>query len=107
VREAWPVRRSIDKWFLASVAKPASAPAAMCCNANTRRVYKNAVKDFMRFVGIARPEEFRTVTRALIIAWRDELAGEGLTVPPYGIGGHRSRRCSNIFAKIAPLPITR
>ena len=43
-------------------------------NHNTRRVYENAVKDFMRFAGIARPEEFRTVTRAHIIAWRDELA---------------------------------
>jgi integrase/recombinase XerD len=32
----------------------------------------------MRFAGIARPEEFRTVTRAHIIAWRDELARRGL-----------------------------
>jgi integrase/recombinase XerD len=35
---------------------------------NARSAYKNAVKDFMRFTGIARPEEFRTVTRAHIIA---------------------------------------
>ena len=47
-------------------------------NHNTRRVYENAVKDFMRFAGIARPEEFRAVTRAHIIAWRDELARRGL-----------------------------
>ena len=33
-------------------------------NPNTRRVYENAVKDFMRFTGINRREEFRTVTRA-------------------------------------------
>jgi site-specific recombinase XerD len=32
----------------------------------------------MRFTGILRPEEFRTVTRAHIIAWRDELTGRGL-----------------------------
>jgi integrase/recombinase XerD len=31
-----------------------------------------------RFTGIARPEEFRTVTRAHIFAWRDELAHRGL-----------------------------
>jgi integrase/recombinase XerD len=43
-------------------------------NPSTRRAYENAVKDFMRFAGIVRPEEFRTVTRAHIIAWRDELA---------------------------------
>ena len=42
-------------------------------NPHTRRAYENAVKDFMRFAGIFRPEEFRTVTRAHLIAWRDEL----------------------------------
>ena len=42
-------------------------------NPHTRRAYENAVRDFMRFAGIARPEEFRTVTRAHLIAWRDEL----------------------------------
>jgi integrase/recombinase XerD len=47
-------------------------------NAHTRRAYENAVKDFMRFAGIRRPEEFRIVTRAHIIAWRDALAQRGL-----------------------------
>ena len=47
-------------------------------NAHTRRVYENAIKDFMGFTGIVRPEEFRTVTRAHIIAWRDQLTGRGL-----------------------------
>jgi integrase/recombinase XerD len=47
-------------------------------NPSTRRVYKNAIGDFLRFACIARPEEFRTVTRAHIIAWRDELAQRGL-----------------------------
>jgi hypothetical protein len=32
-------------------------------NPSTRRAYENAVRHFMRFTGIARPEEFRTVTR--------------------------------------------
>ena len=40
-------------------------------NAGTRRIYENAVRDFMRFTGIRRPEEFRIVTRAHVIAWRD------------------------------------
>ena len=47
-------------------------------NPSTRRAYENAVKDFMLFTGIVRPEEFRTVTRAHIIAWRDQLTGRGL-----------------------------
>ena len=47
-------------------------------NPNTRRAYEKAVGDFMRFAGIARPEEFRAVTRAHVIAWRDALAQRGL-----------------------------
>lgn len=42
-------------------------------NARTRREYADDLRDFMGFVGIARPEEFRTVTRAHVIAWREDL----------------------------------
>jgi integrase/recombinase XerD len=48
-------------------------------NASTRRAYKHAVKDFMLFAGIKRPEEFRTVTLAHVIAWRDDLGDRTLT----------------------------
>ncbi len=48
-------------------------------NAATRRAYQTALQDFMRFTGIERPEEFRTVTRAHVIAWRDELAKRELS----------------------------
>ena len=47
-------------------------------NPSTRRAYEHAVGDFIRFTGIARPEEFRSVTRAHIIAWRDALTQRGL-----------------------------
>ena len=47
-------------------------------NPSTRRAYENAIRDFMRFTGIARPAEFRSVTRAHIIAWRDDLVRRGL-----------------------------
>ena len=47
-------------------------------NKSTRRAYEKAIRDFIRFTGIARPEEFRTVTRAHVIAWRDDLAGRAL-----------------------------
>ena len=43
-------------------------------NKATRRAYENALKDFMQFTGIVRPDEFRSVTRAHVIAWRDALA---------------------------------
>ena len=42
-------------------------------NERTRRAYQQDVKDFTAFVGIERPEEFRIVTRAHLIAWRKEL----------------------------------
>src|ERR1700676_166306 len=47
-------------------------------NASTRRAYENAVRDFMLFTGINRPEEFRSVSRAHIIAWRDDLVRRAL-----------------------------
>ena len=47
-------------------------------NPCTRRAYEAAIQDFMRFTGIGRPEEFRTVTRAHVIAWRDDLTIRGL-----------------------------
>jgi integrase/recombinase XerD len=63
-------------------------------NRSTRRAYENAIGDFMRFTGISRPEEFRTVTRAHVIAWRDALAGRAL-------GGatvrHRLAALSSLF----------
>src|SRR5580693_6643567 len=63
-------------------------------NRSTRRAYENAIHDFMQFTGIARPEEFRTVTRAHVIAWRDDLARREL-------GGatirHRHAALSSLF----------
>ncbi len=48
-------------------------------NQATRRAYENALGDFMRFTGIVQAQEFRTVTRAHVIAWRDDLAKRGLS----------------------------
>src|SRR6266404_1223784 len=50
-------------------------------NPGTKRIYKIAIGDFMRFTGIVRPEEFRIVTRAHVIAWRDDLERRGLEGP--------------------------
>jgi integrase/recombinase XerD len=63
-------------------------------NRSTRRAYENAIHDFMQFTGIDRPEEFRTVTRAHVIAWRDDLSQREL-------GGstvrHRLAALSSLF----------
>lgn len=42
-------------------------------SAQTRRAYENDVRSFMGFVGITAPSEFRSVTRAHVLAWRNEL----------------------------------
>ena len=45
----------------------------------TRRAYETALQDFQGFVGLQRVEEFRVVTRAHVIAWRDDLVGRALS----------------------------
>jgi integrase/recombinase XerD len=42
-------------------------------NPRTRRAYQIDLQDFMSFVGIALPEEFRLVRRSMILAWRASL----------------------------------
>ncbi|MBN9693305.1 MAG: tyrosine-type recombinase/integrase [Verrucomicrobia bacterium] len=47
-------------------------------NPNTRRAYQADLVGFMRFVGLAQPEEFARVTRAHVIAWRKDLERQAL-----------------------------
>lgn len=83
----------------AEFARLADVPAAAewfanIDNANTRRAYQNALADFMAFTGIEQADEFRDVTRAHVIAWRDELAGRelsGMTIR------HRLAALSSLF----------
>src|SRR3954447_22189523 len=61
----------------------ADVPLEIECFANidnpqTRRAYKNALEDFIKFIGIERPEEFREITRAHIIAWRGRPKVSGI-----------------------------
>ena len=42
-------------------------------NKKTKKAYGIDVRQFMHFVGIRQPAEFRVVTRAHVIAWRDAL----------------------------------
>ena len=44
----------------------------------TKRAYQSDLRGFMAFTGIVQPEEFRTVTRAHILAWRAELERQNL-----------------------------
>ena len=47
-------------------------------NKLTKEAYKRDVKQFMGFVGIENPEDFRLVTRSHIIAWRDQVKADGV-----------------------------
>lgn len=42
-------------------------------NANTREAYRRDLAQFMAFLGIERPGQFREVARAHVIAWRKKL----------------------------------
>ena len=45
-------------------------------NPNTRRAYQNHIREFSRRWKIERPAQLRTVTRAHVIQWRDELTAQ-------------------------------
>ena len=47
-------------------------------NPQTRRAYQNDLTEFMAFAGIVRPEQFRSVTRAHLLAWRKDLERRAL-----------------------------
>lgn len=47
-------------------------------NLRTRRAYQADLTEFMEFTGIERPEQFRIVTRAHMIAWRHSLESRTL-----------------------------
>lgn len=47
-------------------------------NPNTRRAYQADLISFMRFVGLTKPEDFRQVTRAHLIAWRKDMEVQAL-----------------------------
>ncbi len=73
------VRALTAAQFQGLAAVPAAAVwFANIDNPNTRRAYQADVEDFIAFTGIERPEEFRHVTRAHVIAWRTTLEAREL-----------------------------
>ncbi|MFT5366862.1 MAG: integrase/recombinase XerD [Candidatus Latescibacterota bacterium] len=47
-------------------------------NDRTRDAYRRDLRDFTTFLGTQTPEEFRTVTRSHVIAWRNALRARNL-----------------------------
>jgi site-specific recombinase XerC len=47
-------------------------------NPNTRRTYEQDIRSFQAFPSLLQPEQFPEITRAHAIAWRAQLARQGL-----------------------------
>lgn len=47
-------------------------------NPRTRRAYQSDIEDFCIFLGLQSPDQFRAVTRAHVLAWRNQLEQRGL-----------------------------
>lgn len=77
-----PAQRGSHLLTAAEFQQLATVPAAIEWFANidnprTRRAYQVDLNDFMAFLGISAPEEFRMVTRAHVIAWRKVVETRG------------------------------
>jgi len=79
-RTALPAPRALPRRLLTSAefSKLKDVPPEAEWFANiespgTRRVYQTDIRDFMRYTGIREAVEFRLITRAHVIAYRDEL----------------------------------
>jgi site-specific recombinase XerD len=83
-----PALRTLDRRLLTSAefSKLKDVPPEAEWFANiespgTRRIYKVDLRDFMKYTGIQAAAEFRIITRAHVIAFRDELQRRGLQGP--------------------------
>ena len=71
-------RRVTAAEFQDLAAVPAAAEwFANLDNPRTRRAYQGDLADFCSFVGLTGADEFRTVTRAYVLAWRAQLEHAG------------------------------
>lgn len=77
---AAPERRLTAAEFQNLAEVPAAAEwFANLDNPRTRRAYQGDLQDFCQFVGITAAEQFRAVTRAHVLAWRQQLEQRGLS----------------------------
>ncbi len=60
----------------------------------TRRAYQQAIQDFTTFFDITQPDQFRLITRAHVIAWRDHVKRRGLSANTVR---HRLAALSSLF----------
>jgi integrase/recombinase XerD len=73
-----PTSLTTDQFHALAAIPPELEWFANLPNPHTRRAYQQDIRDFQAFAGLRRPEDFRAVTRAHVIAWRDQLTRQGL-----------------------------
>jgi hypothetical protein len=73
-----PVQLTTAQFQILADVPPELEWFANLTNANTRRAYQQDIHDFMAFAGIHQPEQFREITRAHIIATRQQLVTQEL-----------------------------
>src|SRR5271154_993949 len=94
------IRRLTDTQFQQLAELPAEVEwFSNLNNPRTIRAYREDVQDFVRFVGIEHPEEFRSVARAHVIAWRKELENRNIGTPEK----HKNLSAATLRRKLSAL----
>ncbi len=78
VQKATSARLTAAEFHQLAEAPPEAEWFANIDSLQTRRAYKNDIREFMAFVGIQAAGEFRVVTRSHVIAWRKDLEDRAL-----------------------------
>ncbi len=84
MKEVVPVQNkglSVAQFEILADVPPDTEWLANITNEKTRRAYQLDIRDFSAFLGLQRSEDFRTVVRAHVIAWRESLEGRHLSGP--------------------------
>lgn len=69
---------SVKQFQQLSAVPPEAQWFANLDSEQTRRAYKSDIENFSRFIGLNKPEEFRQITRAHVLAWRADLERQDL-----------------------------
>lgn len=73
-----PTSLTTDQFHALAAIPPGLEWFANLPNTNTRRTYRQDIRDVQAFAGLQRPEQVRAVTRAHVIGWREQLTRQGL-----------------------------
>lgn len=79
IQSTTPTALTPEEFYALRDVPPEAEWFANIDNPNTRRAYRNDIRDFLAFNGLAGTAQLREVTRVHVIAWRTSLVGRGLS----------------------------